>query len=361
MNESIIIAGNGLTLDTYGKEYQEIIIADEKVWFFIKNNKKDLDNIFSSKYYPDLYNFAKNKDFYTIGKEILETINFLHTQHPFGDELWSNIALFNSLCDYLYKLFWLYNRKTKKIDTKKEGINLFCEKLNELNKNPIFIDLNYDLNIERHLMRNKKNIFHYGFQKNKLKDQIMIFKPHGAINFMSNVNDPNDSGFCSANPFYPITNDANINIAEKNPLWFNNYSENLSALGILINKEMPMYSIEIVPPGCSNLINQQYGRNQYLIPWAHDIYINLFGYFANKKNLIIIGVSFWQEDEWELIRYISSFLESNKNGHVYILAYNDQDYLKIFNILIRENINLNKIQFLHGSFSENYEELLTYI
>lgn len=180
---------------------------------------------------------------------------------------------------------------------------------------------------------------------------------------MSNVNNPDDNFIKSENPFYPYTNCKDVQKEVKNPLYFRNISNRDDTLGKTIDKEEPMYAIEIVPPGCSNKItdkfsNKMKGRTDYLFPSAGSIYKGIFNNLKEKKNLVFVGISFWQEDQWELAEYIKCFIENNCNGFVYILVCTDKDEATVKNFLNQNNIPLKKIEFFNGSFSDNYKQIV---
>lgn len=355
--KSILIFGNGLTIDTYNNQYNQIEKVFERVNFYITNENIIESSIYSKLYYPDLVEDIENNnnEFLITARRYLDKIIEYEDQQNYSQEFWANIVLFNSYCDYVYKLFWYYHRISSVFDSTASGINNFIKLISEKNKTPIIISLNYDLVIEKHLNLHNINYSYYGFDCIESND-IKIFKPHGSINFLSNLNDPNDNGFCSTAPFYPFTNDDSVK--EKNPLYFRCKSvSNTNKLGSIIYKEKPMYTVEIVPPGCSNLLREQTNNRDYILPWAKEIYEAIFSEMSSKKNLILIGLSFWSVDQWELIEYINKFLYENHNSIVYILR-KENDNSEILKILQDGHIDIKRINFINGSFSEKYKEII---
>ena len=358
LSESVLIFGNGITLDTFSERYASLVESRERVEFQVSQTRTEVDELLSKKFYPDftsrLQSGLKISD---IGSIVQSEIVRVADSDPFSKNLWDNIAVFNSLCDYIYKLFWLYNRAIERLDTNNKAIDKFSEALKKNNYKPIIINLNYDLVVERHLGKYNK-ISYFGFTEEQ--NSIELFKPHGSINFMSNVNDPEESGFVSSNPFYPITNNDAIPRNVKNPLWFRNIS-NGKHLGSLVYKEVPMYSVEIVPPGCSNRIPRKYsdvGESEYILPWAFSIYQEIFEKLKCRKNLVIAGISFGHEDQWELAQYVNTFMSENSSGLVYILYFSLSDKENIDKFIEKYKINWARIELFLGTFTEKYEEIL---
>ena len=119
---------------------------------------------------------------------------------------------------------------------------------------------------------------------------------------------------------------------------------------------MPSY-IGVYPDKLAQLVRNCCFGNDYLIPWAEKIYSRIFDSLRNKKNLIIAGVSFWDADMWELIKYMEMFLSENMDGSIYILQLNKDNECYINAEFEKNSLELDRISYIIGTFSEKYEEL----
>lgn len=107
------------------------------------------------------------------------------------------------------------------------------------------------------------------------------------------------------------------------------------------------------------MINHKDYNNEFLLPWSHHIYSKIVNSLSNKKNLIFVGLSFWKEDRWEILKYIELFVEGNKKGNVFWLVYDKNDSIVevIIEEVIKIGIDKNRINFIYGSFKDNYQKI----
>lgn len=163
--KSVIVFGNGITMDTYGEKNQKI----EKIYldtiFYKTDEGVAKDKLFSERFYPDLVEYSNKKnetEFYLIGRILNDIFESNPQKEP--EKYWEKVIVFNSFREYLYKLFWHYNRMAEKCYTNNSGINLFSKLVRQNKKEFDIINLNYDLVVEKHLERNKIKISYSDFQ-----------------------------------------------------------------------------------------------------------------------------------------------------------------------------------------------------
>ena len=396
--DSVLLIGNGLTLDTYNGAFSSIKIVNDVVQFFETEEIIFEDGLFSSKAYPEFVDYVnKHKEiaFHKLGKHLLE--NIILTNHSWNYDIlkvyfsylqyivsrsrndipevgkiledkihsysssinYTYVALYNSFCDYLYKLFWFYNEQFKYISISGSGVDKLTEFLLKTNKKPMVISLNYDMIFENHIKQKGIRYRYFGFPYILTeKTSINIFKPHGSINFLPNWSNPKDDGNVTNQIFYPILSRMDENSRQ---LVFTNISYKSYGLGTIIEEEKPCLMVDLVPPGCSNYFDIMDSKNKHLIKWAEIVNQGILQSLRNKKNLIIAGISFWEVDLWEIRNYVEVFHRMNPDGCIYILIYKKEEEERIIGYINSWKINHENVYYLYGSLTEKIDELNSYL
>ena len=139
----------------------------------------------------------------------------------------------------------------------------------------------------------------------------------------------------------------------------NNETDEPCKIGLLLDREEPNLMVDIVPPACSNYFDRRAGS--LLIRWADKVLNKILHFLHNKKNLIVIviGISFWSVDLWELKLYVTTFLSNNEKGMIYVLIFDENEEEKISKYF--SDWGVDRYQFLFGSFTDNWEKLANYI